>query len=235
MEATADFLASYAHHDPRTNLYVLGPPIHLVSENSPPLTTRNPAFELGYWRFGLRIAQEWRARMGLPRREDWDSTLKGLAPLPVQDGRYVLHEGVNDMWTKWNFEHPALVGALGMLPGDGVDRDTMKATLQQVVKTWDFNRTWGWDFPMLAMTAARLGDPELAIDFLLTDAPGFQFDERGLATGGPFPYFPSNGGLLYAVAMMAAGWDGSPPDQSAPGFPNNGKWRVRHEGLRAAP
>lgn len=235
VEATADFLASYANHDPRTNQYMLGPPIHLVSENSPPLTTRNPAFELGYWRFGLRTAQEWRARMGLPRREDWDTTLQGLSPLPVQNGRYVLHEDVNDMWTKWNFEHPALIGTFGMLPGDGVDPATMKATLQQVLKTWDFNRTWGWDFPMLAMTAARLGEPEQAIDLLLTAASGFQFDERGLATGGPFPYFPSNGGLLYAVAMMAAGWDGSPPNQPAPGFPNNGRWKVRYEGLRVAP
>ncbi|MBK7711782.1 MAG: hypothetical protein IPN67_05190 [Bacteroidales bacterium] len=34
-------------------------------------------------------------------------------------------------------------------------------------------------------------------------------DGVGLASGGPFPYFPSNGALLTAVAMMVAGWDGS--------------------------
>jgi hypothetical protein len=54
-----------------------------------------------------------------------------------------------------------------------------------------------------------------------------------LATGGPIPYFPANGGLLYAVAMMAAGWDGS-PKTSAPGFPTRG-WKVRWEGLSSAP
>ena len=235
VEATADFMASYADRDPQTSTYALGPPVHLVMENAPPLTTRNPAFELGYWRFGLRTAQEWRIRMGLPRREDWDATLNGLAPIPVQDGRYVLYEGVQDMWTKWNFEHPEIIGTFGMLPGDGVDRTTMQATLQQVLKSWNWDRAWGWDYPMLAMTAARLGEPEQAISLLLTASPNFQFDERGLATGGPFPYFPSNGGLLYAVAMMAAGWDGSPPGQAAPGFPNNGQWKIRHEGLRPAP
>lgn len=60
------------------------------------------------------------------------------------------------------------------------------------------------------------------------------FDERGLATGGPFPYFPANGGLLHAVAMMAAGWDGA-PKVPAPGFPQDGSWTVRYEGLSPAP
>jgi hypothetical protein len=47
-------------------------------------------------------------------------------------------------------------------------------------------------------------------------------------------YLPGNGGLLAAVALMAAGWDGG-PDRSAPGFPDNGKWKVRWEGLRRMP
>ena len=42
-------------------------------------------------------------------------------------------------------------------------------------------------------------------------------------------YLPGNGGLLTAVAMMAAGWDGA-PDVPAPGFPTNGRWTVRAEG-----
>ncbi len=62
----------------------------------------------------------------------------------------------------------------------------------------------------------------------------FDFDPHGLVGGGraPFPYFPGNGGLLYAVAMMAAGWDGAPAGD-APGFPEKG-WVVRSEGLRRA-
>jgi hypothetical protein len=68
---------------------------------------------------------------------------------------------------------------------------------------------------------------------LLHNSPGFQFDEHGLATGGPFPYFPSNGALLTAVAMMAGGWDGS--TGHAPGFPQNGKWEVKAEGFNRMP
>ncbi|BCM91563.1 hypothetical protein IAD21_03438 [Abditibacteriota bacterium] len=234
VENTADFMASYAFFDEQKGHYVLGPPLTVVSENTDWQTTQNPTFELSYWRTGLRMAQEWRTRLREPRRADWDKVLEGLSPLPQENGLYVLHDGVQDMWTKWNFEHPALTGIYGMLPGDGVDRETMRRTFDKVCATWDFNHTWGWDFPMLAMCAARLGEPNRAIDMLMHPSGGFQFDERGLATGGPFPYFPSNGALLYAVALMAAGWDGA-PKKHAPGFPNNGQWTVRFENLTPSP
>jgi hypothetical protein len=96
------------------------------------------------------------------------------------------------------------------------------------------SKVWGWDFPMMAMCAARLGLPDKAVDLLLAPGTHFNFDDAGLATGGPFPYFPSNGGLLYAVAMMAAGWDGAPAGTDAPGFPAGEQWVVRHEGLSRA-
>lgn len=45
---------------------------------------------------------------------------------------------------------------------------------------------------------------------------------------------PGNGGLLYAMAMMAAGGDGA-PDRPAPGFPADRSWVVKWEGLRKSP
>ncbi|WP_328468311.1 DNAJC11 domain-containing protein [Streptomyces sp. NBC_00448] len=230
---TADFLSSWAFWDEATSRYILGPPMYVVSENTDPKTTQNPTFELAYWRFGLRIAQQWRKRLGLRDDPQWQRVHDKLAPLPVQDGVYVLNEGVQDMWTKWNYEHPALIGPYGWLPGDGVDVPTMARTAEKVFTGWQFDQTWGWDFPMLAMCAARLGRPADAVDFLLHPAAGFQFDDAGLATGGPFPYFPSNAALLYAVAFMAAGWHGA-PDHHAPGFPADRSWSVRFEGLQPA-
>lgn len=233
VSGTADFMADYAYFEKENNRYVLGPPVHIVSENTNPETTVNPTFELGYWRFGLRTAQLWRERMGLARNPKWDTVLNKLSPLPQQDGLYVTHESIQNMWTKFNFEHPALIGTYGMLPGDGVDDATFKNTFDKVVATWDLGNTWGWDFPMLAMAAARVGKPEIAIDMLLNPSANFQFDEHGLATGGPFPYLPSNGGLLTAIAMMAGGWDGSEGD--APGFPKNGNWVVKFENFDRMP
>jgi hypothetical protein len=232
--AAADFMASFADLDAKTQKYDLGPSMAVVSENTDDKITTNPTFELSYWRFGLRIAQTWRERLGMPRDENWDRVLNNLAPLPVEDGVYVTYEGIPQMWSHYNFEHPALTGVFGWLPGDGVDLNVMRATFERVQAKWKMNRVWGWDFPMMAMCAARLGEPEKAIDLLLTPGDHFSFDDAGLAGGGPYPYFPSNGGLLYAIAMMSAGWDGSTPGKTAPGFPTNGQWVVRSEGLSPA-
>lgn len=46
---------------------------------------------------------------------------------------------------------------LGMLDGEGVDRETMRRTLHKIMENWDWNNTWDWDYPMMAMTTARLG------------------------------------------------------------------------------
>lgn len=84
---------------------------------------------------------------------------------------------------------------------------------------------------MLAMSAARNGDANHAIDWLLN--PLYQFDDVGMPIGGvrvPTPYFPGSGSFLLAIAMMAAGWDGSKGE--APGFPDG--WRVRLENINKA-
>ncbi len=226
--ATADFMASYAMFDEKKQKFILPPPMTLVSENTDQLKTQNPAFELGYWRYGLRKANEWRKRMGLEENAEWRNVLENLQPLPAQDGVYVLHEGVEDMWTKYNFEHPALIGVFGMLPGDGVDEKVFQKTLDKVLNKWRFDQIWGWDFPMLAMALARSGKPEEAVDVLLMPAERFSFDVHGFATGGPIKYFPSNGGLLAAVAMMAKGW--TQAQGHAPGFPKN--WKLNCENLK---
>ncbi|MBE7174760.1 MAG: hypothetical protein INR69_00055 [Mucilaginibacter polytrichastri] len=233
IEGSADFMASFPYYHEREKRYILGYPLQVVSENARPRTTINPTFELSYWRTGLRLAQEWRKRLKLAPKPEYEKVLKDLSALPVQDGRYVSWENIYAMWTVYNFEHPALTGAYGMLPGDGVDPAIMDRTLDMVGKTWNFEYTWGWDFPMLAMCAARLGHGDKAIGYLL-DYPSFTWDEHGFSGGGvaPYPYFPANGGLLYAVAMMTAGWDGS--KGSAPGFPKDGSWVVKYEGLKPA-
>lgn len=96
-------------------------------------------------------------------------------------------------------------------------------------------RTWGWDYPMTAMNAVRLGEPEKAVDALLMDkrtntylVNGHNYQDARLRC-----YLPGNGGLLTAVALMCAGWDGCPTRN--PGFPKDGRWDVRWEGLKPMP
>ena len=83
------------------------------------------------------------------------------------------------------------------------------------------------------MAAARVGERSLAVEALLKNSGRNGFDKIGVNTGGPGPYLPGNGGLLYGVAMMAAGWDGC-PNRNALGFPDDGSWVVKWEGLKKA-
>jgi len=238
VEATAEFMASFAVWDGATERFVLGPPLQCAQEVFPRSTTMNPAFELTYWRWGLETAQAWRQRLGLPRQPRWDRVLEGLARPAVSEGKYLFAESAPQCYTErsWARDHPSVTAALGMLPGPGIDREIMGRTLGWIWEHWDWPSTWGWDYPMLAMCAARLGQPERAVDALLLDTPknvyrsnGHNHQRPGLTI-----YLPGNGGLLAAAAMMAAGWDGAPALPS-PGFPNNGQWNVRWEALRPMP
>jgi hypothetical protein len=84
------------------------------------------------------------------------------------------------------------------------------------------------------MTAARLGERKIALDALLMQTEKNRYLPNGHNWQRPnLPcYLPGNGGLLYAIALMAAGWKGA-PRSNAPGFPENESWRVRSEGLNS--
>jgi hypothetical protein len=271
---TAELLASWPFYDRKADRFVLGPPMIPAQENFEPLETFNPTFELEYWRFGLATAQDWRVRLGMKKDPKWDNLLFRLSKLPVKDGIYLAAESQQDLWERArspecskgntrpecpNRDHPSFVAALGLLPGWGADRETMRRTLDAVIKDWDLRQTWGWDWPMLAMTATRLDEPEKAVNFLLWDAKNFHFGTSGMtprvhldqnvaellgnaAPGGPDgpgyrraaeTYFPSNGSLLLAVALMVAG--GSDVHELNPGFPPNGQWVVHSEGILPLP
>ncbi|HEU5136783.1 MAG TPA: hypothetical protein VFU13_16675 [Steroidobacteraceae bacterium] len=268
---TAELLASWPFYDRKAERFVLGPPLIPAQENFEPLETWNPTFELEYWRFGLATAQDWRQRLGMPRNPVWDNVLFRLSKLPEKDGIYLAAESQQDLWERArsekcsngntapecpNRDHPSFVAALGLLPGWGADRETMRRTLNAVIEDWDLRQTWGWDWPMLAMTATRLDEPEKAVNFLLWDAKNFNFGSSGMtprvhldqnvselltnaSSDGPGyrraaeTYFPSNGALLLAVALMVAG--GSDVHELNPGFPPNGQWIVHSEGINPLP
>jgi hypothetical protein len=265
VDQTARLLATWPRWDAAGKRFVLGPPIIPVQENHDPMTTMNPAYEVEYFRWGLKTAQAWRERRGLKRVADWDKVIDLLGPVPQRDGLYLPVESEPDFWKKvsspecrrnaighdcLNRDHPSFLMAYGAIGGDHVDPETMRRTLRAVESDWDLRQTWGWDFPMIAMTAARLGEPEKAIDWLFRDTANNQWGVSGMTPRAGFDpavksgpdgpgyarvadtYFPSNGGLLLVTGMMAAGWDGS--TGPAPGFPKQG-WRVRVEGIRPLP
>ena len=208
----ADFMASYAFWNESSRSYDLGPPMYPVSENTQPNATRNPTFELAYWRFGLHVATQWQQRQKKSVPETWTRVYDDLAPFPVQDDAYVTYEGIRDMWSTpaYTEDHPGLIGLRGWLPPDPrLNSSVFNNTIAKVHDTWNFPFSYGWDFPLLALTEARRGDAERAVAQLLDGNNAF--DEVGMPVGGtrvPTPYFPSSAGLLLAVGMMCGGWDG---------------------------
>lgn len=236
--ATADFMASFPYYDSATHRYILGKGLIAAQEKYRAEETFNTPMELAYWRWALTTAQQWRERSGLPRNAQWDKVLNQLSPPAVQDGLYLGAESAKDSYTndRYRADHPAVLGAWGMLPKTaGIDSVTMRHTFNWIWNNWYWEQTWGWDFPFVAMTATRLGMPEKAIDALF-----MEFDtNRWLISGHNYQdkrlrlYLPGNGALLTAIAMMCAGYDGC--TALNPGFPKNGQWQVRWEGLKRMP
>jgi hypothetical protein len=220
------------------NGYVLGPPLIPVQERFDPRAVLNPAFETAYFRWGFRQANVWLARLGENPRAEWSLAAAKLAPPAVKDGLYLAHEHCPETFTRFHTDHPSMLMMKGVLPGDEfpIDDAVMNATLDRVLKDWDRQSLWGWDFPMMAMTACRLGRSEDAVRLLLLDSPKNTYLPNGhnRQTGSSsLPlYLPGNGGLLLATAMMTAGYDGSGP---LPGFPSDGRWQVRCEGILPSP
>ena len=178
---------------------------------------------------------------GLKSFDPFDAVAAGASPVV----------GTETFADKCRNDHPACLGVFGLLPGvqgwspvplcrnsvaaeETSGEDTAKNTLAWVMKNWNWATTWGWDYGMTAMAAARLGDPETAVNALLMDTQKNTYLKNGhnFQTADRLRlYLPGNGALLTAIAMMCAGWDGC-PEVLNPGFPKDGRWNVRWEGLR---
>lgn len=238
VEQTAEFMADFAVEDTATGAYNLVGYIP-AQETLKASTTRNSPFELVYWRYGLKVAQNWRNMADKGTNDLWEKVINGLPALTYnEDSLYLAAENATDTYhnIRLTSDHPAVLGALGIMPlSPQVDVKVMNKTLDWVLSNWNWNKTWGWDYPMIAMCATRLGRPDDAIDILLKEnrtntylPNGHNFQDGRLRC-----YLPGNGGLLTAVALMCAGYDGS--TETCPGFPKDGKWVVKWENLSKLP
>lgn len=241
--ASADYLSSFAFLDTLAGRYILGPPIKSVNESTLENKTQDPSFELAYWYYGLTLAQQWRTRLGLPRDAHWEDILHRLARLTVREGKYVEIETDPDMYSRplGHFSSDMLM-ALGYLPRTPmVDTAVMRRTFDAIVARNGLGSFTSWSMGKGAMAAARLGETERAVKILCNESPQMTFSQTGYvqrpkeirSLTNP-AYFPVNSSLLAAVGLMAGGWEGA-PSGAAPGFPKNGKWNVRVEGMNRLP
>ncbi|HTZ19283.1 MAG TPA: hypothetical protein VMC06_00240 [Opitutaceae bacterium] len=238
---SAKFLASFAFYDDATGRYVLGPPIKNVSEKAVANTTQNPTFELAYWYYGLQVAQTWRARLGLEPEPHWADILQKLSKLPVSDGKYLEIETEPNLYTNSRGGLPTtMMLSLGYLPKtDFVDLETARRTFAEINRRNGPDRWVSWQLGQGALSAARLGEPGLAVHMLTNASAATRFMPSGHVRrpkepNGCVTYLPVNSSLLAAAGLMIAGWDGA-PKVNAPGFPQDGTWSVKWEGLNPMP
>ena len=178
---------------------------------------------------------KWKERLQEDIPKKWIEVLESLSKPPVDtiNKRYIAHEHCSDTYGKYATDHPAFVFPFSLIPGLSVDRRVMNNTVDAVLDSWKIESLWGWDFPSLAMTCARLGRPEDAVEMLLLDSPKNTYRMNGhnaqIGNDSLPLYLPGNGALLLAIGMMCAGWDGE--ERKTPGFPKDGTWTVTHEGF----
>ncbi len=234
---SAEFMADFAVYDSMSGTFALLPPLIPAQEEHDPRAVKNPTFEVEYWSEALQIALSWATRLGVNPPQKWRDVAEHTAPAPMIGRLYMAHDNCPDTFVRFARDHPSMLFAYGMLKGERMDRDVVRATLMNVLREWDFSTLWGWDFGQMAMTATRLGLPELAVDILLADTGkncyvpsgnNFQRSRSDLPL-----YLPGNGTLLMAAAMMCAGFDGAAVE--TPGFAKNAGWVVRFEGLNRLP
>ena len=224
---TAEFIKSFIHWD--GNRYVLGPPFIPAQERHDPKIVLNAAFELEYFRFALQKADEWLERIGEQKR--YAEITEKLSLPAVSEGVYLAHENCPDTFTNLPFytDHPSMLMMYGVLNSEKVDPKIMRATLEKTLSVWDKKTFYGWDFPMMAMSACRLGWYEEALDILLMKSPKNTWIENGhnrQEGDNALPlYLPGNGGLLLVSAMLAAGYG----EKRGSSFPSG--FNVKTEGI----
>ncbi len=221
---TGDGIVSFFSYNAQKKQYYLGNYQIPAQEAYDAATVINPTFELAYFYFGLTKVQEWRKRLAMPPDAEIDKILNAYPPLPTHDGVYIGHENAPDTYTKYNRDHFSMLMVLGFLPQQKiVDKQTVARTFEKVLQTWNFSKTWGWDYAVLAMTASKLGLYDKTVEMLLKESPQNIWRNNGNNSynNDLSVYLPGNGAVLSAIAMMVK-------DNS---FPKNGKWNVKTEGF----
>ena len=211
VQETAEFMEDYLVYDIASDTFNIEAPVIPVQERHLPEDTRNPVFELAYFRYGLKIAAEWADKLGyVTFSEKWNNIADRIAPLPVYDGLYISQENCPDTYVNKAIDHPLMLQVYGMLDGYGakdiVDMDIYRATLEKVMEVWDYSTLWGWDFAVIAMAADKLGLKREALSQLLIESPKNEYVVSGnnrQNSRKDLPLnLPGNGSLLIAVAKM---------------------------------
>lgn len=227
VERLCEFMLDFLIYDENSDEYILAAPYIPAQEFHAPENVKNAVYELEYWNYALTVYKKWCRRLGKTPIHGLDEKLAKLAKPPVSDGKYPAHENCSDTFENYNKDHPSMLCAYGVLPGWRMDESIVRNTLEEILKVWKWETTWGWDYALLSMCAAKLEDGGLAVDILLKNTPKNMYMKNGQVYQYPglACYIDTNASFLLALGFLAAGCDSSPGSK----FPKN--WNVKIEGI----
>lgn len=182
--------------------YYLDYPLLAAQEFYDIKTLRSPIFEVEYFRYIFN----WAIKLNYGNKEMEEIVLKAVRP-NIYDNAYEGHINTIETYTKFNFDHPLPIMPYSFFAGDRIDKNIMLNTINKVLKTWQVNTMWGWDFPSLAMVYNNLGLKEEAIKMLKANYPKNLYLKNGHNIQYPdemtLPiYLPGNGAFLIASYNM---------------------------------
>jgi|GEM_PF-1386332 len=232
LQNTAEFVRSFVVENPKTGVYEILPPVATCDETTIPDSVRNPGFTLAEFNVALDVAAK--AAKQLSRDEEmsrrWQYVRNHLAPIPHNGEAYLIYQNFAGTWTpKHTRSHPSVLGPF--FPTRVVSDDRLiRTTFDNVLSSWNWDKTWGWDFGFTAAVGACLKRPNDAVNVLMHAekalSPAVTF--RG---GSVNSYLPGNGALVMAInEMLLQSLDGY--IRLFRGIP--AEWQVGFHSLRAA-
>lgn len=198
------FIKSFVVLDNDT--YYLDNPMLSMQEVYPYNEVDSPLFETELFRYALKLGLNWLERFNMPVEDDYKNIIQKLVKPRVKDNYYMPMQKGDDDYTKYNTDHPMVIGCYSLFKSDYIDNEIMTNTLDKVIECWNYDTIWGWDFGMLALCALNLGDPYKAIRFIEMAYPKNTYLKNGhnkQANRTDLPiYLPGNGMLLLFISYL---------------------------------
>ncbi len=198
------FLESFVYLG-EDGFYHLDQPIIPAQECYDPILTKDPIFEVEYARYAFQKIIEFSNILHIKPKQQWQEIIDHFV-LPAQNQSYYLacHDAQGEeTYDRFAFDHPLVLMPYSLFMSDRINQEKMKRTYNQVLKNYDMEKLWGWDFPMMAMTAIHLGMKKEALQILLCNTPKNKYLKNGHNPQGnrkDLPvYLPGNGSFLLAA------------------------------------
>jgi len=191
-----DFMISYLTDNGNT-IEMLEPLLECC-ESIPLEKCHNPMFEIEYFREVFKSQSIIDNILYGKNRYDYDSYVNLLIKPKITNGIYLK---THDMINEYDIypDHPTEVFAYSYFKSNNIDEKNMKSTLDFVIEKMDLSTFWGWDFPLMGMTAINLGYVDLGIKIATMDALNNSYLYNGHNTSPRDDlkiYLPGNGAYL---------------------------------------